>query len=560
MIPDIPVNRGAERYVQSAFGGIDRRPGARSGVDSKKRLALVVRSMKNAGWQKTPLLATRRARRTAATLTKPNGLTTYDGRLAWVDGTSLIVDGVAVGSVSDTEKVFATLGSRLLIWPDKKMWDGTTLSSLEASFTASGLVFGDGTYAGEDAKANSVTTGGSEPFPFKVGDAVTITGCAVEPANNKTPIVREISDDGKTLRFYENTFTIPEGETSVTETGSVTLARTVPDLDFLCVNENRVWGCRGDTICCSKLGDPTNWNVFDGISTDAWSVESGTQGGFTACFSFMGYPIFFKEDRVFKVYGNRPSNFELMGAATLGVLPGCEKSLAVAGETLFYLSRAGVVAYTGGFPAIVGGPLDDAKTVYRWAAAGSDGARYYVCLGKSASAGTTEIFVYDTRTGAWTREDEPRVVGWAWSAYHGGLFALTGGGSLRSAGNPPVTEGTGWSGEAAYETAAEFGDLDMGVFGGKYPVRLWLRYETVLTATVKVYVRYDGGAWELAGTLPAKSTAGTADTPVPIRRCDHFALKLVSDAAAYDTTNALAGFTLYGIMLETVMGEGRSKA
>ena len=28
----------------------------------------------------------------------------------------------------------------------------------------------------------------------------------------------------------------------------VTLARTVPSMDFICVNENRMWGCKGDTI------------------------------------------------------------------------------------------------------------------------------------------------------------------------------------------------------------------------------------------------------------------------------------------------------------------------
>ena len=86
------------------------------------------------------------------------------------------------------------------------------------------------------AKANSITTTGTA-FPFREGDAVTISGCTVEPKNNLTIIIREISEDGKTLSFYENSFTIPEGEESVTETGAVTLARSVPDLDFICANE-----------------------------------------------------------------------------------------------------------------------------------------------------------------------------------------------------------------------------------------------------------------------------------------------------------------------------------
>ena len=239
MLTNIPAPRETQKLTQRAFGGLDLRPGARSGV-TQNGLALVVRGMENMSGDFAPLLTTRRARYTAAALAKPNGLTAYEGKPVWADGTALCIDGESVGSVSDSPKVFATLGRRLLIWPDKKLWDGETLSALEASVTASGLVFGDGTYAQEQAKANSITTSGA-PFPFRAGDAVTITGCAVEPANNKTPVVREISDDGRTLRFYENTFTLPEGESSVTEPGAVTLARAVPDLDFLCVNENRVW-------------------------------------------------------------------------------------------------------------------------------------------------------------------------------------------------------------------------------------------------------------------------------------------------------------------------------
>ena len=99
----------------------------------------------------------------------------------------------------------------------------------------------------------------------------------------------------------------------------------------------------------------------------------------------------------------------------------------------------------------------------------------------------------------------------------------------------------------------------MGVFGGKYPVRLWLRYETVNAATLKAYISYDGGAWELAGTLPAKAGVGTADTPVPIRRCDRFALKLRSEAADWDHTNHKAGFTLCGIELGVAPGVGSRK-
>ena len=76
-----------------------------------------------------------------------------------------------------------------------------------------------------------------------------ISGATTHTENNKTAIIREI--DGDNLRFYENTFTISDGGDSET----LQLSRTVPELDYICENENRLWGCKGDTIYASKLGD-----------------------------------------------------------------------------------------------------------------------------------------------------------------------------------------------------------------------------------------------------------------------------------------------------------------
>ena len=86
----------------------------------------------------------------------------------------------------------------------------------------------------------------------------------------------------------------------------------------------------------------------------------GSPGDFTACFSYLGYPCFFKEEYIYKVYGSKPSNFQVMSSASLGVEKGSHKSLAIAGEILFYLSRVGVVAYSGGIPQSVlsGGQYD----------------------------------------------------------------------------------------------------------------------------------------------------------------------------------------------------------
>ena len=508
MLPDIPYKNGAAKIPVAEFGGLERRIGAGNGT---------IRDMVNLTGADAPVLSSRPKRKTVAAATKPHGIFSA-GRLFTVNGTVLSVSGMAASyAVADSDKVFAALGERVVIFPDKKLWTASDgLQALEATATAS-CTFANGTYAGEPAEGNTILapSGFNWSQFFKVGDAVTISGAA-DAYNNKTPIVREIS--GNELRFYENTFVVNS------TARSITVKRAVPDMDYLCAVDNRVWGCKGDAIFCCKLGDPFNWNVFDGLSTDAWSVETGTPGSFTGCVSFMGYPVFFKDDRVFKVYGNRPQNFELMGSATLGVLDGAAKTLAVAGETLFYLSRAGFVRYSGGYPSAVDAALN-AK--YSGGAAGSDGRKYYVSALRED--GAREFLVFDPQTVLWHKEDALAVSGMA--SVGNMLYAQTPTANIIVAGaaNPD---------EANFESSVTFADFDLQTFASKYPVRLWLRMENAAAVTVKI--TYNGGALETVTTLAA-GDKGTKYTPVPIRRCDRFGLQI-------STTGA---WKLYSMEIET---------
>ena len=125
-------------------------------------------------------------------------------------------------------------------------------------------------------------------------------------------------DGGTELAFCD----IPQ---NYTESGTIVFRREVPALTRVCVNENRLWGTDGKTIYASKLGDPFNFHVFDGLSTDSWQSGAVDAGEFTACVSYLGYPVFFKEDQVCKVYGDKPSNFQWTPSARLGVKAGCAK-------------------------------------------------------------------------------------------------------------------------------------------------------------------------------------------------------------------------------------------
>ncbi len=329
----------------------------------------------------------------------------------------------------------------------------------------------------------------------------------------------------------ELTFLPETADYSETE---ITVARLVPDLRFLCVNENRLWGCTENTICASKLGDPFNFSVFDGLSTDSWQSSTLDAGEFTACVSYLGYPIFFKEEAVYKVYGDKPSNFQWTPSARLGVKAGCHLSLAVAGETLFYLSRAGICAYAGGVPALISDALG-ANIRWQSAAAGSDGVRYYV----SMSDGTAwSLLVYDTRFRTWHREDESHALGFAF--WDGGLSMLCADGRLwRLDGSRGTAEGpVSWEAEFAdftriFETTDSFSQNKKGL------QRLQLRCALPAGSSLEALVMYDSdGEWHSAGTLEGAAAKRSENLPLILRRCDHFRLKLrgSGDAVVYSLT------------------------
>lgn len=503
-LPDMKYSDGITKRQQLQFRGYNHNPFAQDGE---------IWDMENMSADAYPLLQPRKSRHRLQDLGKPNGIFSADG-LYWVDGTALYRDGVQIGQVSDNRKRWAAMGRYVLILPDKLYFDTQTeeLKPMEASWSGQATLK-DGTYAGIQAKGNTLYAQG-QAFAtlFRVGDAVTISGCTLHPENNKTPIIREI--DGENLRFYENVFTVGEGGDAET----VTVKREMPELEMMCQHEGRLWGCAGDTIYSSKQNDPLNWNVFDGLTDDSFFVPVSSPGAFTGCISYRGYVYFFKEDAIYRIYGDRPSNFQVMPSASLGVAVGSERSLAVAGETLFYLSRAGVMAFAGGVPQSVAQAFG--QEIYCDGVAGSDGTKYYISMKNSAGVG--QLFVYDTASGLWHREDETRAVGFAWAD---GLHCLTEEGMRWTTElSEPAPEDT--QTEAGPYSWVEFGDFTEADPNKKGVSKLHLRMELEEGAMVDILLQFDSnGVWHNVRSL----TAGRKRSyylPIVPRRCDHFRIKI----------------------------------
>lgn len=407
-----------------------------------------------------------------------------------------------------------------------RFYEGTFTLDSTIRYTAGEEGLPAGTYHFEEGGQFTLSSDLSE------GDTLTWTGTSITAViGGVTSTIAVTTGTGGELLVFSD---IP---TNYTEAGTLSLGREVPDLDFVCVNENRLWGCKGDTIYASALGDPFNFNVFDGLSSDSWTSAVPDEGDFTACVSYGGYPIFFKEDSICKVQGDKPSNFQWTLSSRFGVKEGSSWSLAVAGETLFYLSRAGICSYNGGAPRVISEPLG-ANT--RWAAAygGSDGIRYYVSLWDYDESDVSGLYVFDTRYGVWHREDYSYAM---FAFCYESLYMLTNTGDLYRLDGDTNYGGS----EGNFEWQVKFADSDnfyettdttsQNKKGG--PLRILIRATLPQNSTIEVKIKYDDGTTHTVGTLEGSSSAKkkTYILPLILRRCDHYRLSMdgYGDAVIY---------------------------
>jgi len=495
---------------QTAFGGINRRRGAGDGE---------IADMLNMSSNEYPLLATRPAREYRGKYTSPQCLYYWDGLCA-VYGGKFYYNGVERGTVTAGEKTLCGIGNYVVILQDKKAYNIVTQEwlSMEATWTGEQVLFTNGTLYGGAAECNTIQGNGVDYSEiFNAGDAVTISGCTQYIGNNKTAIIREI--DGDRLYFYENTFVLDgeKGLTPYTEGGGITIKRAMPEMDYICENDNRLWGCKGNEIYACALGDIFNWNKFDGVNTDSYAVDVGSNGSFTGCISYSSYPTFFKEKHIYRMYGNYPANYQLMGSASIGLMAGESKSLAFARERLFYLSATGIMQYTGGLPASVNEVFGTER--FKDAVAGTDGEKYYVSM--EGEDGQRRLYVYDTEYGTWHIEDGIKAKWMCCDAKH--LWLMTEEGDVWLIGN---SEHIGTDTEPAQEWMMETADYTDREPQDKHQSTVRVRLELERGASVRLYVKYDSGRWMPAGKPIHATKKKSVEIPVITRRCDHYRLRL----------------------------------
>lgn len=308
--------------------------------------------------------------------------------------------------------------------------------------------------------------------------------------------------------------------------GTITIERKMPNMDFIIESENRLWGCRYgldldgkhvNEIYACKLGDFKSWYCFEGISTDSYVASLGSGGKFTGAVTYLGYPMFFKENCCHKVYGNYPSNYQIQTTLCKGVQDGCSKSLATVNSVLYYKSRSGVCSFDGSLPADISYAFGDAK--YSSAVAGALGSKYYISM-MDDPTNKYHLFVLDTARGLWHREDSVQAV--QFCEYMGELYYID-----YDTNQIHTVKGTGYKDDRAVEWEAITGILGMNTPDKKYISRIDIRMMLSIGSSISIYAEYDSmGGWHHLLTKDGVSLQSFS-LPIKPNRCDHFRLKIV---------------------------------
>ena len=404
---------------------------------------------------------------------------------------------------------------------------------------------------------------GDDDYPFQLQTGECIPGGTVACITDGTSIYIWSPTEKRIVKEYV-VDTTPgtagreiSGDVYDTSEEIITIQVPVPSFDFICESNNRLWGVSNSQtntlwnaeakkfetftsrcIYASALGEPDDFWTFEGLSTDAWQVAVGSEGDFTGLCAYDGV-LAWKEQKLYRVSGSYPAEYYLFDRDVEGVQKGSGDSLVVIDETLYYKGRDGAYAYRGGVPQLVSAVFGNER--YSAAVAGTDGQRYYVSM--KGSDNKYNLYVYDTLTNLWTREDETQAV--QFCQLNGKMLMLKNDGVLLE------LDDDGWSDPAGTVTwkavFAPFDERDM--HERQYYLRILLRVSVSEGNSIAVYARKNGTAWPTT-PLQTMNVAGDWTVVVPMfpYRMDELQIKLegTGDTAVLSLAREYRAGSIYG--------------
>ena len=437
------------------------------------------------------------------------------------------------GTLSDGEKSIADFNGKICIFPDKVYYDyipnqetgeiSTSLVSMEKSLSVNGAKF----YSSQNKITGEYTSyisadKGEFTSSFKTGDSIVISGSS-KPENNVvviesrkdiasedaivSAVITKITNKRIDLLLYKKSGEKAEFS-NVTESGEITLKLAIPQMDHICVHNNRLWGTAssGEYIYASKLGDFTNFNSFQGLSDDSWYSYIATGGKFTGICSYRTSVVAFKENCIHHIYGDSPRNFSIPKHTKSGCIDG--RSICEIGGVLYYLSGRGFYAYQGGEPYHISPSLN---CEYSFCTGETDGMHYYVSA--TTDDGATDFMVYTPDKNIWLKRYNTYFTDMC--SYNGKVYGL--------ADNKMLLLNGGEKADNWYASTKAF-SFDTFDLKGVYEV--FIRASMDTSASLTALISFDGKNWTKCGTINGENTLSSYRVPIRFKKCDNFKIRL----------------------------------
>lgn len=180
-----------------------------------------------------------------------------------------------------------------------------------------------------------------------------------------------------------------------------------PDIDFVCVHDNRVFGVKGSTIYACALGNVNDWTTFVDVDGNpslvgAYAADVASPGSFTGICEYQSHVVALKKNYHHELYGQMPSNFSIIEVSKTGTIE--NKSMIEVASILFFLNSQGVMRYGGGQATNISLNLNENYTNGTMC---GDGRFLYLSLNNGSEY---NLYVYDTLTSLWCREDNLQAV------------------------------------------------------------------------------------------------------------------------------------------------------
>ncbi len=439
-----------------------------------------------------------------------NGCGAYDQKVYFIKGGKFYFNRTEKFEVSAGKKKFCNYNGKIIIFPDMIYYNPET--DEHGSF---GITTDEITYKISNRTVGAVDFGLSSIHSdevnltdyFKVGDGIKITdeeGLGISGFHTITAVNKE-----EGTLFFDK-FEFGDGEGFVL---SGKLSHGAPQsCDAACICGGRVWVAGDNKIQASTINDECNWAVGGDDEKSSFVCDFDNGETITACIEFEGSPVFFSEKKIYKVYGDRASNFYLKCCSNWGGIPeNMSGTIAVLKDKIFYVSVHGITYFDGSTPKILDNvPFSLTGDVF----AASDGEKYYVY----SSDNNPFFFVYDERNNQWYKYGEHQLT--AFFVYNGALYGCTWNAMYSLWGDSDLFIQYGLE-DIPYHSVDFSLDMD-----GSSPHKVVLDIESAEDADYEIYVSYDAdGERTLIKTVRGASSGKSEMLLLP-RRCSNLTVGL----------------------------------